>query len=368
MEKENAKAKKTSKSLVIGLIAAAVIIVAAVVLFIFKPWAPGYVASVDNMKVSKQEYTMLSKFNMNQFVLSLSNGTATADPSTYDWSTKVGTETAKDQVKKSTLDYIQEIKIQLLKAKDAGVKLTSEDVKGIDDQINQQISSSGGRQAAEKSTKDMYGVSLSEYKDVLKDLVLVQKYMASEQAKSAVKDDEVKKQYDDNKKDYDKVTVVHILLSTKGSDGVEVSDSKKAEIREKAEGLLAQIKAGADIKELAEKNSDDKPAVTTKDSEGYQGEYTLSKSDNYVTEFKDWAFQDHKPGDAAIVETEFGYHVMQFQKRVETPFDDVKDSIKSGLVSSAWTEKLDGWKKDAKYAVKPNDSAIAEVDKGLYGI
>lgn len=364
MENENEKVKNSSKKLIIGIAAAVVIIGIGIVAWILYSSSMSYVAKVNSQKITKQEYMVFSKFNMSQFLTSVAKSTTTADK--YDWSTKINGETAKDQVKKSTLDSIQEIKIQLLKAKEAGITLSADDLKSVDDVINQRITDSGSRTEAEKAVQGAYGVSLSEYKEVYKDLVLSQKYISTERNKITVSDDEVKKYFDDNKKEFDKVTVTHILISTLDANKVPVSEGKKQEAKQKAEDLLKQVQAGADIKALAEKYSDDKPAVTTN-----KGEYTFSKGE-MVAEFEKWSFSDHKPGDAGIVETQYGYHVIQFQKREESKFDDVKESIKSSLVNSKFSndfmKKMDGWKKESQYAIVKNESTLNKVDKSIYGV
>lgn len=366
MENENASVKKQSKGLIIGLAVAAAVIIAAVILFVLQPWAVN-VASVDNLKITKYEYTFFSKFNMNQFLQSI-NSTSEQ----YKWNTKVGTETAKDQVKKSTLENIQEFKIQLIKAKEAGLKLDATDLKSVDDAINSLITQYGSRNAAEAGVKADYGITLSEMKEIYKNLTLTQKYKSTITDKITVSDDDVKKYYDENKKNFDKATVTHILIKTVDDNNAPVSEGKKAEARKKADDILARVKAGEDIKKLATEFSEDKPAVTTKDSPGYQGEYTFGRGE-MVTEFEDWAFDDNrKEGDSAVVETQFGFHVMQFHKRAETSFDDLKESIKPSLLqqrqAEEYSKKLDEFKKDSKYAVKTNESTIVKADKSLYGI
>jgi foldase protein PrsA len=91
-----------------------------------------------------------------------------------------------------------------------------------------------------------------------------------------------------------------------------------------------------------------------------------------VTEFEEWAFKDHVTGDADIVETQFGYHVIKFEKREVTKYDDVKESIKSTLVYSKFgedfTKKMDEWKKDPKFAIVKNESVLTKIDKILYGV
>jgi foldase protein PrsA len=370
LENENANVKKKSKGLIIGIIAAVAVIIAAVVLFVFKPWAAGYVAVVDNMKITKYEYTFFSKFNMNQF-LTNNNLTTKTTPDKYEWNTKVGTETAKDSVKKNTLEQIQELKIQIIKANEAGLKLEASDMKNVDDAINSQISQYGSRNAAEESVQGSYGVTLSEMKEIYKNLTLAQKYQTTVIGKVTVSDDDVKKYYDENKKNFDKVTVTHILIKTIDENSAPVSAGKKAEAKKKADDLLARVKAGEDIKALAEKYSEDKPAVTTKDSLGYQGVYTFGKGE-MDTNFEEWAFGDRKAGDTGIVETVYGYHIMQFQKRAETPLDTIKANLKSSLLTQKQSEelnkKMDEFKKDTKYAVKPNESVITQEDKILYRV
>jgi len=358
-ENENVKVKKTPKGLIIGIIAAVIIIAICIVLFILKPWSAGYVGNVDNQKITKQEYMVFSKSTMNSF---LTNNSISTEAGKYDWkNTKVKGETAKDQVKKETLNQIQEIKIIVLKAKEAGMKLEDKELTDIDSSI---ISQYGDEAAAEQAIKSAYGVSLSEFKEVFKEISLYQKYVTAERSKATVSDDETKKYYDEKKKDFDKVTVTHILISTVDANNVAVSAGKKSEANQKAKDLLKQVQAGGDIKALAEKNSED-PGVKEN-----KGEYTFSKGE-MTPEFEDWAFASHAIGDTGIVESSFGFHVMKFEKRVETAYDDVKDKIKTSLITSKFSEdftkKMDGWKKEAKYVVVQNKSVLEKTDLIIYG-
>lgn len=328
---------------------------------ISKKDAEGCVAIINNTKITNQEYIMHSKFNMSQFLASNSINNTTDK---YNWTTKINGKTAKEQVKKVTLDNIHEIKIELIKAKEAGIKLNSDDIKLIDNNFNQIIKESGSREAAEKEVKAYYGINLSEYKEAYTDMVLAQKYISSEFSKTTVSDNEVQKYYTSNIKDFAKVTVTHILLSTIDNKGVAISTDQKAEVKEKAEKLLARVAAGKNIKILAVKNSED-PAV--KDN---NGEYTFGKGE-MVTEFEEWAFS-HSVGDTGLVETSYGYHVMKLEKHAEIPFDDVKEKIKAFLVelkfSNDFKKKLDSWRKEAQFGIQINNKTIEKVDKSLYGV
>lgn len=316
------------------------------------------VGNVDTQKIYKCEYIFLSRFNMSSF---LSGNQITAEASKYNWKTKVNGTSAKEQVKKNTLEQLHELKLQLIKAKEAGIKLEKTDLDSIDSEILQQY---GTRSAAEIAIKEGYGISLADFEVIYKSFTLAQKYQQKEKSKITVSDADVKKHYDKNKKDFDKVTVTHILISTLDINRNELSVDKVAAAKKKAEGILAKVKAGQDIKVLATMYSED-PGVKEN-----KGVYTFGKGE-MVKEFEDWSFKSHKTGDLGLIKTQFGYHIMQFNKRVESPFDSIKDSLKMTLqmtkANEAFTKSLEAWKKQSKYAVKINNDEISKIDKILYG-
>jgi peptidyl-prolyl cis-trans isomerase D len=103
----------------------------------------------------------------------------------------------------------------------------------------------------------------------------------------------------------DMVEAAHILL--------KVDDpSKDAEAKAKAEGILKQIKNGADFAELARKNSQD----TASAAQG--GMLPPFSKGQMVKEFEDAAFA-LKPGETSgLVHTQYGYHIIRVLKH-ETP-------------------------------------------------
>jgi parvulin-like peptidyl-prolyl isomerase len=98
----------------------------------------------------------------------------------------------------------------------------------------------------------------------------------------------------------------HILIDSKKEDAPE----KKAEAKKKAEDLLAQIKAGADFGKLAKENS------TDPGSKDKGGEYDWTSGYEYVAEFRD-ALGKLKVGESGIVETQYGFHVIQLLGRMD---------------------------------------------------
>lgn len=120
--------------------------------------------------------------------------------------------------------------------------------------------------------------------------------------------------------------VRHLLVAfeggTKDSNGkTTYSDEEKAAAKAKAEELLEQWKSGDatedSFAELVKNNTADTASAST------GGLYeNINPGSNYVENFKNWALEDHQPGDTGIVETEYGYHIMYFVGGSEQTYRD----------------------------------------------
>ena len=105
----------------------------------------------------------------------------------------------------------------------------------------------------------------------------------------------------------DRVRVRHILIKTQGKPKEEAPI-----LRAKAEQILKQIKGGADFGELAKKFSDDRPGSAEKG-----GELGWVTHGQMVPNFEKACFT-LKPGElSGIVDTEYGYHIVQVEERQE---------------------------------------------------
>ena len=97
------------------------------------------------------------------------------------------------------------------------------------------------------------------------------------------------------------------------------------ESRAKAEELLAQARKGADFAKLAEENSADKGSAARGGDLGF---FTQGRM---VPEFDKAVFALQKKGDLSeVVQTQFGYHVIQLEERRAPsvrPFDEVKEEL-----------------------------------------
>jgi peptidyl-prolyl cis-trans isomerase D len=116
----------------------------------------------------------------------------------------------------------------------------------------------------------------------------------------------------------------HILIKVEPGADAKTDAAAKA----KAEGILKQIQGGANFADLAKKNSDD---PGSKDSGGELG---FAQRGHMVPEF-DNAIFTQKPGEAKIVKTQYGYHIVQVEERTPAhsqSLSDVLPTIQATLI------------------------------------
>ena len=142
-----------------------------------------------------------------------------------------------------------------------------------------------------------------------------------------------------NDNDFPMSNVRHILVAFEGGTTDEngnttYSDEEKATAKTAAEEILAEWKAGEATEDsfaaLANEKSDDGDGTTG-------GLYEdINPASSYVTNFKDWALDDHEVGDTGSVESEYGYHVMYYVGDTEQTYRDYQ--ITNALVSEDTSE------------------------------
>jgi hypothetical protein len=111
--------------------------------------------------------------------------------------------------------------------------------------------------------------------------------------------------------EYNTRSVRHILIPTKQSADGTVTDEENAKAKAKAEDILAKFRASNnnldEFAKLCAINSDDTATAAN------GGLYENVQKGVMVPEFENWVFDaGRKPGDAAVVATEYGYHVMYY--------------------------------------------------------
>lgn len=311
-----------------------------------------YVAKVGSEQISEPEFMFFLNAAKTQMETDAAISSGDENAKKAFWNS----ENVKDTAKNKALEKAKEYKIQLIKAKDNKVTLTADETKSVDSMIDDKISSIGGKDEADKQFIKDYGVNTEQIKAIVKDSYIIGKYKQQEQAKIPSSEDDLKKFYDSNGKEFDTVTVRHILFATMNpEDYTPYPEDKKNEAKKKADDVLAKVKSGADFAELAKQYSEDPGSKET------GGELSFTKG-QMVPQFENWSFSDsRKAGDTDIVESEFGYHVMKFEKRVSTPYEQVKENLKAAYVESKYSDELEQLMKDSQYNVEKNDKVFNSI-------
>ncbi len=144
--------------------------------------------------------------------------------------------------------------------------------------------------------------------------------------------------------------VRHLLIAYKGSGASETVTRTKEQAKKMADSLLGVIKKGGKFADLVEKYSDDggkKQPANKKDGEDYMGKGGnygwINAKSGFVQPFKDAAL-DYKKGDIMVVESNFGYHIMEVldskgsQKKVQVATIDKKVEPSAKTMQGVFSE------------------------------
>lgn len=298
--------------------------------------APTYVARVGYGQISKAEYGFFLMDAKNRVQSYMGS-------SEVDWKSKIEDMTAAEFAKQIALDNAINFKVQLIKAKDAKIALTKDELTKFDSDVKNYLATISEKADQQESyIKSETGLSLSQFKGLYRNLYLVNKFADYTKNNYKLTDTELQTYYNSNKDSYYKVTVGHILFLTQDSNGQALSQEKQDEVKKKAEDTLAKVNLpNSDFAALAKELSED---PGSKDS---GGEYTVQKNNQYVAEFQDWAVDPtRKVGDTGIVKTSYGYHVMKLNKIFS--FDELKTDITSDYTNKKYEADLASWKNDKK--------------------
>jgi parvulin-like peptidyl-prolyl isomerase len=145
-----------------------------------------------------------------------------------------------------------------------------------------------------------------------------------------IKDEEVKKFYDDNPGRFEKpeqVHIAHILLATRSPSGLELPEAERKAKQEKIEDILKKARAGDDFASLAKLYSEDP------NSKDKGGDYTFPRG-QFVPEFEAAAFALGPGQISGVVTTPFGFHVIKMIEKIPStrvPLAEVTKDVKQML-------------------------------------
>jgi peptidyl-prolyl cis-trans isomerase D len=141
-------------------------------------------------------------------------------------------------------------------------------------------------------------------------------------------DEDLRKRYEATKEDYksgESVHAVHILIKTAPT----ATPAEDAAAKAKAEGLVAQLRGGANFAALAAKNSDDPGSAVKGGDVGFFAKGAM------VPEFEAAAFSLPINQISDPVKSQFGYHILKvLEKRAAgyKPFEEVKEQLRQQYV------------------------------------
>lgn len=346
--------KNISKKKAIAIVSILVLILGVIGWIVYNALT-GYVATIKGIKITTDEFNFFlgsAKVEMqSKAKVDTNNETALK----AFWNTTFEGLPARDYAKQQALESAKEFKIQYIKAKEKGLKLDEGDIRNVKTTLNNiksgMAEDAGGDEAGEKEFKKTYNIGYDKYEKILKDLMLVYKYVESELPNFEVTDAEMENYYKEKAKNVDTVTVRQILfakMDLKSAEGKEYTEQEIKEKKAKAEDILKKVKAGEDAERLALTLSDDPSVEETKGILEINANSRLT-----IDGLQDWALE-HKPGDAEILDTVYGYFVVKVEKR--TTYDEVKDKVKEAVQTEKFLDRLEEWKKDPQYDVVKNDS------------
>ncbi|MGI8992642.1 MAG: peptidylprolyl isomerase [Bryobacteraceae bacterium] len=143
---------------------------------------------------------------------------------------------------------------------------------------------------------------------------------------------DLQKAYDSNQEKYrtpERVKVRHILLKSDASND--------AAVKAKAEGILKQLRGGADFAELAKKNSED-PGSAAKG-----GELDWIVRQQTVKPFEDAAFSLPVNQISDLVKTQYGYHILQVEAKEPAhlkTFEEVRPELEAAYRKQRAAEQM----------------------------
>ncbi|HKT98168.1 MAG TPA: SurA N-terminal domain-containing protein [Paraburkholderia sp.] len=139
-------------------------------------------------------------------------------------------------------------------------------------------------------------------------------------------DADLKKYYDDNIahfKTQEEVRASHILITV----AKDASAADRAAARQKAEQILAEVKAHPDqFAQIAQKDSQDPGSASKGGDLGYFGPGMIAGGQA----FDDAVFKLKKDEISGVIQSDFGYHIVKvtdIKPSVTKPFDEVKGQI-----------------------------------------
>ncbi len=238
---------------------------------------------------------------------------------------------AEDLTADQKMAGYREILDELIVDKLISRKASSVDIKDADLEAElTRVKSQFPSEDVFKAEMTKAGETESSFRDSVKKMMQQQKWMESQIGdKASVSDSDVKKFYDENKKEFEHPEMVrasHILIRVPE----DASDDVVAEKKKAADAALARVATKKEDFTAVAKEVSEEPGA--KES---GGDLNFFPKDRMVPEFANAAFA-MKKGDISKepVRTKFGWHIINVTDRKDSgsmPYEEVKDQVSSYL-------------------------------------
>lgn len=213
-----------------------------------------------------------------------------------DYITKFYESTQQGDI--NTADLKKQIINQLVENKLISAEATKFKISVSKDDINQSMSqiyeTNGGQEAVQKVLKELYGLNVNQFGDLVKVQLLRDKI---------------------NKDVITRVEARHILIRADEKADQATVDAAKVKI----DGILAEINGGLDFAEAAKKYSEDTGSA---ENGGLLDSFARG---DMVAEFENAAFSTPVGSISEPIKTSFGWHIIKVEKKtgtIDMAFDD----------------------------------------------
>jgi parvulin-like peptidyl-prolyl isomerase len=233
-------------------------------------------------------------------------------------------EQYRSQLERQVLDGLITRTVLEQEAEEAGVTVTDERLQETLGEFMSQFPNESAYQMA----LEQEGFTEDEFITELRRQITIEELIRREVYDNiTVSDEKMRSFYEENPQYFeqsDQVTARHIILTTQGITDEDELSSKRTELEE----IRREIINGADFGEVARERSEGPSAPDG-------GELGTFARGQMVPEFEEAAFA-LEPGEISeVVETQFGYHIIQVTDKVAArteTFEEARENIRTFLM------------------------------------
>ncbi|HET7153105.1 MAG TPA: peptidylprolyl isomerase [Candidatus Kapabacteria bacterium] len=226
----------------------------------------------------------------------------------------------KSQFPPSTPDSVirQKVLLSMIDQKLLYAKAIEDSVQVSDDEVSQQldyrIQQFVQQYGSEKRVEEIYGKSISqikrEYRDEMKKQILGERWLQQKLGdQERITTQQVQDFYNQYKDTLDQQTIPEQADIADIAVALKPSTAAKDSARSMAEHILDSLHHGADFATMAKRYSQDSGSAVDGGDLGFQ------KRGIFVKDFEEAAFGLKEGQTSNVVETEFGFHIIQLLER-----------------------------------------------------